>query len=146
MSCHAPFEHPLCAEQPQELEEDVSALRKYRCWIIGEVERCQAIRKPCETPCRPEILKLLEKGKHLLKETKRRSERVRTQTRVSSSVNRGPEEVQGALVGSLGMSEHDPTEANIPSDTKGTQTIKGFIRDVVNRKQSKSKAYKDDGR
>lgn len=43
------------------------------------------------------------------------------------------------LIGNLDISEQDPTQASISSDTGGTQTIEDFIRDVVDHKESKSK-------
>lgn len=89
----SPFEHHLCAEQPEDLdgvepiEEDILALRKYRSWITGEAERCQATRKSGEASWGPEGFALLEKGKHSLKETKRRSDwennKTRRQTRAT---------------------------------------------------------------
>lgn len=98
----SPFEHPPYAEQHEDLdvvesiEEDILALRKYRSWVTGEAERSQATRKPGEALRRPEGFALLAKGRHPLKETKRRSDRennkTRRQTRATRSAKTRPAE------------------------------------------------------
>jgi hypothetical protein len=123
-----PTEQSIHAEESMEtdgvelIEEDISALRKYRSWITGEGEYCQAIQNSSEVPRRSAGFTLLGKDNHLEKK------KTPSQTR------------------KIRFRKKRPAKDAVPLFTEGIQTIEEFIHDATSRKFLKRKGFEDDSR
>ena len=123
-----PTEQPIYVEQSMEIdgveliEEDSLALRKYRPWIMGQGEYCQAVQNSSGFPRRSAVFTVLGKDKHL------ENKKTPSQTK------------------KMRFRKKRPAKDAVPLVTEGIQTIEEFIHDAVSRKFPKRKGFEDDGR